>query len=72
MPNGFFQQNLKRMPKTEKSEDQYQILRFRNSLQSFAKYSRQLMFSCDIAHYGKSSIFAFQDIFTITDKIFIS
>ena len=36
----------------------------------FTKYLRQYL-SCEIAHYGKSSIFVFQDIFTSTDKIFI-
>ena len=37
------------------------------------KYLRQtLVFSCEIAHYGESSISIFQGIFTSTDKTFIS
>ena len=36
-------------------------------LQSFTKYLRQLQFSCEIVHYGKSSIYVFQEIFASTD-----
>ena len=36
--------------------------------QSFTKYLRQTYFSCEIAHYGKSSISVFPLIFTSTDK----
>ena len=32
----------------------------------------KLKFSCEIAHYGKSSTSVFQEIFISTDKIFIS
>ena len=32
----------------------------------------RLLFSCEIAHYGKSSISVFQEIFISNDKIFIS
>ena len=45
------------------------------NLQSFAKYLRLtfvLLFSCDIEHYGESSISVFQEIVTSTDKSFIS
>ena len=37
--------------------------------QSFTKYLRQTIVSCEIAHYGKSSISVFQEISTSTDKI---
>ena len=39
-------------------------------LQPFRKYLRQTL--CETVHYGKSSISVFQEIFTGTDKIFIS
>ena len=32
----------------------------------------RLLFSCEIAHYGKSSISVFQENFTSTEKMFIS
>ena len=42
-------------------------------VQSFSKYLTQIFyFSCEIAHYGKSSTSVFQEIFIIADKIFIS
>ena len=32
----------------------------------------KLCFLCEIAHHGKSSVSVFQEIFTSTDKVFIS
>ena len=42
------------------------------NLQSFTKYLRQTLVFIKTAHYGKSPISVFQEIFTSTDKMFSS
>ena len=40
-------------------------------LQSFTKYLKLTLVSCEIAYYGKSLISVFQEFFAITKVIFI-
>ena len=40
-------------------------------LQRFTKYLRLTLVSCEAAHYGKSVISVFQELFASIDKIFI-